>query len=131
MLTITKEFHFHSAHQLLVKDLSPEENFEIFGKCYYLHGHTYQLKVSVAGELDRTGMIINFTALKTIITEKIIDRYDHRFLNDFEEYQNIPTTVENVILHIHKVLKSELASIDLKLISVTLYETPTAYATLN
>lgn len=131
MQSITKEFRFDSAHQLLLENLSPEENLKLFGKCCYLHGHSYRLKVTVTGELLESGMIINFHDLKKIVNDKVIDRYDHRFLNEFEEYKNKPTTVENLVLFIHKAIKEQLKDHGISLVSTVLYETPSSYATVE
>ncbi len=131
MLSITKEFLFDAAHQLLLHHKTPEENRKIYGKCYQLHGHTYRLLVSVSGPVDETGMVVNFTDLKKIITQNIIDRYDHRYLNELDEFKNIPTTVENIILQIDKTLKDKFKDLNLVLESLTLYETPTSSATIS
>ena len=105
MLTITREFSFDSAHRLHLKELSEEKNLEIFGKCSRFHGHTYRLQITVTGPVQSTGMIINFTDLKQVVTEKIISRYDHICLNDLEEYRDQPPTAENMVRHIFKKLE--------------------------
>ncbi|OQY04893.1 MAG: 6-carboxytetrahydropterin synthase QueD, partial [Desulfobacteraceae bacterium 4572_123] len=76
MLTITKEFVFSAAHRLCQNKLSFQENRALYGKCCDLHGHTYRLRVSVAGAIDAAGMIIHFADLKKIVTNKIVSRYD-------------------------------------------------------
>lgn len=128
MLTITKEFLFDAAHKLERKDLSPEENKKRYGKCSQFHGHTYKLQVSVSGPVRPDGMIMNFCALKKIVNETFIDRYDHAFLNEMEEYRDIPVTAENMVLHMFKVLAPVLADKQVRLEAVTLYETPTSWA---
>lgn len=131
MLTITKEFVFHAAHRLYLPSLSEEENLSLYGKCSKLHGHTYRLQVSVSGELNEYGMIIDFHDLKKIVTETIIDRYEHSFLNDLEEYQDRVPTVENMVGYIFAVLEDRLQKMQLTLAAVTVYETPTSWATLT
>ena len=109
MLTITKEFQFDAAHRLWSDHLSEEQNFKIYGKCSKLHGHTYRLQVSVSGTVRDDGMILNFTELKTFVQETFLSRYDHAYLNELEEYDNLPVTAENMVSHIYNVLDEELS----------------------
>ncbi len=70
---ITKEFTFETGHALYGYD----------GKCRNVHGHSYKLAVTVIGEPieDRNhvkhGMVIDFSDLKTIVKEEIVDPFDH------------------------------------------------------
>ena len=62
-----------------------------------------------------TGMIIDFDDLSRIVGEKVIQRLDHRFLNDL-----IPlSTAENISSWIWGQLKPELP----QLIQLELFET--------
>src|SRR5262245_23973608 len=50
------------------------------GKCRFLHGHNYQVKVTVDGPIDdQTGMVIDFHDLKEAV-RKALDFYDHAFV---------------------------------------------------
>ena len=131
MLTITKEFRFDAAHRLFLKDLTEQENRETFGKCSQVHGHTYCLKITVTGKVQPSGMILNFADLKQIVEEKIISRYDHSLLNELGEYRDLPTTAENMSLHIFGVLSACLKKHRVCLTEVQLYETPTSWATVS
>ena len=131
MLTITKEFVFNAAHRLYRNDLSPEKNLETYGQCCKLHGHTYRLQVAVTGDVGENGMILDFGLLKRIVNDVIISRYEHVFLNDLEEYRDVPPTVENMLVHIFRVLEKRLNEINILVVSATLYETPTSWATIN
>ncbi len=128
MLTITKEFKFDAAHRLYLKDLTEEENRGIYGKCSCFHGHTYRLQVTVSGKVQPTGMIINFTDLKQLVTDRILSRYDHACLNELAEYSNLPTTAENMVLHIFDDLAACLEKEGITLTRVRLYETPDSWA---
>ena len=72
-IRITKRFSFEAGHALYGYD----------GKCKNLHGHSYKLSVTVIGTpiTDKTnpkfGMVIDFTDLKRIVTEEIVDKFDH------------------------------------------------------
>jgi 6-pyruvoyltetrahydropterin/6-carboxytetrahydropterin synthase len=131
MLTITKEFQFDAAHRLWSNHLSEEENFQTYGKCSKLHGHTYRLQVTVSGPVRDDGMILNYNELKTFVQETLLTRYDHAYLNELEEYENLPVTAENMVIHIYNVLDEELSPKDVLLQSVVLYETPTSWATMT
>lgn len=131
MLTITKEFQFDAAHRLWSDHLSEEQNRQIYGKCSNLHGHAYRLQVTVSGTIRDDGMVLNFTELKSFVQEALLTRYDHAYLNDLKEYDNLPVTAENMVSHIYKVLDEKLSPKDVLLQSVVLYETPTSWATIT
>ncbi len=131
MLTITKEFTFDAAHRLVLHNLSEDENLELYGKCSKFHGHTYRLQVSVSGKIKPDGMIINFTELKRIVKEKILSRYDHSYLNELDEYKEMPPTAEAMCIYIFDELSECLKGHDVSLTEVILYETPTSKATIT
>ena len=70
---ITKQFSFETGHALYGYD----------GKCKNVHGHSYKLSVTVFGRpiSDNTnvkfGMVIDFTDLKKIVKEEIVEVFDH------------------------------------------------------
>ena len=105
VITIKKIFSFDAAHKL------PWHK----GKCQFLHGHTYKLEVYARGELDQNKMVIDFGDLKALVKEVVLDKYDHKFLNDFfGDY----TTAENMVSIILKDLKAK----ENKIIRVILWE---------
>lgn len=70
--SVTRTFAFESSHQL---EWHP-------GKCAKLHGHSYQLSVTVTGTVNSDGIIIDFADLKATVTKHVLDDYDHAHLND-------------------------------------------------
>lgn len=48
-------------------------------KCEHLHGHNWRVGVTVEGEPDERGLVVDFFELKRILG-KICDGYDHRLL---------------------------------------------------
>jgi len=72
-IRITKEFTFETGHALYGYD----------GKCSNIHGHGFKLAVTVIGtpindsNHVKYGMVIDFTDLKKIIKEEIVDPFDH------------------------------------------------------
>lgn len=87
---LTKVFHFEAAHDL------PGHR----GKCARLHGHSYKLEVTLRGPIKETlhesdsGMVMDFEELSTLVRSSIIERLDHRYLN---EVVSIRTTAENLV----------------------------------
>jgi 6-pyruvoyltetrahydropterin/6-carboxytetrahydropterin synthase len=69
---VTRMFSFEAAHKLEWHQ----------GACRNLHGHSYRLEVSVAGELDANGIVIDFADLAEVVRREVIDRFDHTYLND-------------------------------------------------
>ena len=128
---ITRRACFSSSHRYWLPEKSPEENLSLFGKCSIApgHGHNYELIVSMGGELDSDGMVLNLSDVKHSIKDKVTGQLDFRFLNDvwpeFNIYNQdgiLPTT-EALVQVIWNRLKN-----DLPLTSLRLYESPTLWA---
>jgi len=118
-MEITKIFEFDAAHRL------PDYN----GKCANLHGHRWKLEVTIEGEVDKkTGMIMDFGELKTIVNETILNHLDHNYLNDLEGLKN--PTAENIIREIWNGLSYHIKK-PLKIAELKLWETPTNCITLR
>jgi len=72
-IRITKKFSFETGHALYGYD----------GECKNVHGHSYKLSVTVIGSPIENrndvkfGMVIDFTDLKKIVKEEIVDQFDH------------------------------------------------------
>lgn len=72
-IRITKLFSFETGHALYGYD----------GKCKNVHGHSYKLSVTVFGKpiADtnhvKYGMVIDFSDLKHIVKEEIVNVFDH------------------------------------------------------
>jgi 6-pyruvoyltetrahydropterin/6-carboxytetrahydropterin synthase len=120
---VSKEFTFDSAHHLHCYD----------GKCMNLHGHTYKLQVIMRGQTDHRGIVIDFADIKRMTKERIIDRLDHKYLNEVLPPMN--TTAENMVVWIfeelHQALSEEEGFSHVKLEEVRLWETPTSYASVT
>jgi len=81
-----KDFTFDAAHSL---PHAPAGH-----KCARLHGHTYNVTVTLSGPVDdRFGWIMDFGELKALVSP-VIDQLDHRHLNELPDLAN-PTS-ENV-----------------------------------
>jgi len=139
-IRITKLFSFETGHALYGYD----------GKCRNVHGHSYKLSVTVFGSpiSDTThvkhGMVIDFSDLKKIVKEEIVDVFDHatvfnkntphvelaKELKDrghnvlLVAYQ--PTS-EMMVIDFAEKIKKRLPG-DIQLHSLRLQETETSYA---
>ena len=139
-IRITKQFSFETGHALYGYD----------GKCKNVHGHSYKLSVTVIGEpiSDSTnvkfGMVIDFSDLKKIVREEIVDVFDHatvfnqntphvELANELKnrghhvilvEYQ--PTS-ENMVIDFAKKIKDRLPQ-SIELHSLKLQETESSFA---
>jgi 6-pyruvoyltetrahydropterin/6-carboxytetrahydropterin synthase len=123
---VTCEFTFEASHQLRRDDWSDAENEAVFGNCVRLHGHSYRLLVTVRGPIDEgTGMVVNFRDVKQAVDSKVIDRLDHRHVNDV---LGELATAENVCYWIGKTLAPVFGT---SLYRIELWETRNAFAALG
>lgn len=131
MLSITKKFRFEAAHAILNYD----------GLCKNIHGHSYELLVTVSGPKDKnTQMVMDFKLLKKIVEEEFLHMADHAlFLNkhhpratELDTYQGKKfmmdgePTAENIIETIAALTRNKLPA-GIKLKKLRLYETESSY----
>ena len=138
-IRITKIFKFETAHSLPGYD----------GLCKNIHGHSYELQVTVAGypkkdiSHPKTGMVMDFGDLKKIVRQIIIDKFDHSLVlrSDVPEslvkeleklYEKIilvdyQPTSELMLADFAEKIKSQLPE-NVELKHLLLRETVTSYA---
>jgi len=134
MLTVTRTVYFCAAHRLYNATWSDNQNFEVYGKCSNIggHGHNYTLKVSVLGNFDEeTGMIINVTKLRDILKNEIVKKYDHKNLNEVDDFKNTVPTMEVIALKISKNLEKPFLNEGIKLVKLELSESEKNTVTLK
>jgi len=124
-VAVYRKEHFNAAHRLHNPDWDDQKNQLVFGKCNNpnYHGHNYELIVKVVGLPDpKTGYVIDMKTLSDIIKNEIIERFDHRNLNeDCPEFEDINPTAENIVIVIYNILRKV---IDQALaLQIKLYET--------
>ena len=139
-IRITKQFNFETGHALYGYD----------GKCKNVHGHSYKLSVTVIGQpiTDannvKFGMVIDFSDLKKIVKEEIVDVFDHATVFN----QNTPhvelakelkdrghhvilvdyqPTSEMMVIDFAEKIKARLPE-NINLFSLKLQETETSFA---
>lgn len=131
MVFLTRRYRFSAGHRLHNDALSAEENRRIYGKCNNPngHGHNYLLEVTVGGSVDSaTGFIFDLPSLDGIVTERVLDKLDHKNLNlDVDNFREQVPTTENLCREIYNLLREPLenagAERGLKLDRVRLEET--------
>jgi 6-pyruvoyltetrahydropterin/6-carboxytetrahydropterin synthase len=139
-IRITKEFTFETGHALYGHD----------GKCKNIHGHSYKLSVTVLGNPvsdsndPKFGMIMDFSDLKKIVNEEIVDRFDHATIFNkntphIDLANNLKSLGHNVVLVDYQPtsemlvtdfadkIKNRLPK-NIKLFSLKLRETASCYA---
>ena len=116
--SLTVKDHFDAAHALIGYP----------GECRRLHGHTWDIEVSISGtELDEVGIVYDFKDLKTDLAS-ILSDYDHVYLNEVPPFDSINATAENLARIIFERLETLLPEqIDLEEVSV--WESPIAKLT--
>jgi len=138
-IRVTKRFHFEMAHAL----------FQYDGLCKNIHGHSYNLEVTLIGESKtepghpKDGMVLDFGDLKEIVKTNIVDRFDHSLMVNslFSDSQieilkkttdriivvDFQPTSENIVADIAKILQ-QLMPAGVSLFSIRLFETVTSFA---
>lgn len=139
-IRITKQFSFETGHALYGYD----------GKCKNVHGHSYKLSVTVIGEpiADRSnvkfGMVIDFSDLKKIVREEVVDVFDHatvfnqttphvELAKELEErghhviLVDYQPTSENLVLDFAEKIRARLPE-NIDLYALRLQETDSSYA---
>jgi len=99
-MIVTSRLTFSAAHRLNNPARDEEWNRRTYDKCDNAngHGHNYIIMVSVKGPVDpETGMVIDLKRLKDIVRREVIDRVDHRNLNeDVDFLRGVIPTAENL-----------------------------------
>ena len=66
-------------------------------KCHRLHGHRYQIRLEVAGEVGEMGWIIDYADVKAL-ADPVILGLDHQPLNELPNLDN--PTCENIVSYL-------------------------------
>lgn len=74
-------------------------------KCGRMHGHRYEIRLEIGGDVDPVaGWIIDYAEVKEVF-DPIIMGLDHRCLNDIQGLEN--PTCENIVLYLQRSLRHE------------------------
>lgn len=75
-MQITRRLEFDAGHRI------PNHN----SQCKHLHGHRYTIDITLEGDVITTegvseqGMVMDFSDVKRIAKEQVVDAWDHAFL---------------------------------------------------
>ncbi len=75
-MLITRRLEFDAGHRI------PTHN----SQCKHLHGHRYAIEITLSGDIITTegiseqGMVMDFSDVKHIAKEHLVDAWDHAFL---------------------------------------------------
>ena len=122
-------------------------------QCRNLHGHRYAIEITLSGDIitqdnvSESGMVMDFSDVKRIARESLVDVWDHaflvykgdtevlNFLNTLANHKTVvfPTvpTAENMAAEAFNILKNQYKDTygnHLTLERVRLYETPNNWA---
>lgn len=111
--------HFAAAHRLKM----------VAKKCENMHGHNWKIEVCVGSKrLNNIGIIIDFGEIKKYVAE-ITAKLDHCVLNELDCFRNNNPSSENIALYIAKELQAIIKDNDVRVTSVTAWESEDACAT--
>lgn len=99
-MIVSARLDFSAAHRLHNPARDAAWNRQTYDKCDNPagHGHNYVIQVSVRGTINpETGMVIDLKKLKDIVRREVVDRVDHRNLNeDVDFLRGVVPTAENL-----------------------------------
>ena len=127
MPQITKQYKFCAAHKYWNDNWSPDKNKKIFDDDIKIHGHNYDLYVTIKGPIDEeSGFIINLLDLNKIVRDKVIKPLDHSMIHEHPWFHGKQPSTENLVLFIWKEVSSEIQD-PAKLYCIKLRETGTIF----
>jgi len=110
VVRITRAIEFSASLRYRLPGISEAENRRRFGARAARHGHNYRLEVTLRGEPDPvTGMVRDLKDLQEVLDREIMQRFDHRDLNDDTPFfEKLPPTPENLVRRIRELLAPAL-----------------------
>ena len=142
-MQITRRLEFDAGHRI------PNHN----SQCKHLHGHRYAIEITLSGEVisaegvSEQGMVMDFSEVKNIARERLVDEWDHaflvyrgdravlEFLHTLPGHKTVvldaPPTAENLAATAFRLLDGAYRDVygnHLRLERVRIYETPNNWA---
>lgn len=112
---LTVKGHFDAAHSLVGYP----------GECRELHGHTWDVEVTVRGSrLDSVGIVYDFKTLKADLGA-VLEPLDHAHLNEVEPFDTLNPTAENLARYICECLEGRVGQ-GVSVVEVAVWESPIA-----
>jgi 6-pyruvoyltetrahydropterin/6-carboxytetrahydropterin synthase len=123
---INRRAQFSASHRYWLSTLSEAENLEQFGACANFpgHGHNYVIFVSMFGEIDQSGMVLNLSEVKHVIAKEVTSQLNFSYLNTaWKEFEHSLPTTENLARIIWQKLQPYLP-----LVNIQVFESPELWA---
>tara|TARA_Y100001936_G_C15966445_1_gene608597 strand:+ start:740 stop:1144 length:405 start_codon:yes stop_codon:yes gene_type:complete len=127
MPQITKQYKFCAAHKYWNDEWDDDKNRDVFHDDVRLHGHNYDLYITVKGPIDQgSGFIINLKDLNKIVEKEVISELDHSLIQDNKWFEGKQPSTENLVLFIWNQIVGHIEA-PAKLHCVKLRETGTIF----
>ncbi|MFH1051970.1 MAG: 6-carboxytetrahydropterin synthase [bacterium] len=134
---IAKDFYWEMSHRLPFHK----------GPCRNIHGHSYKIRVELAGNTDSSGIVMDYYDLKVLMMP-LIEKLDHAFVADADDKIMIDflkensmkyhilektTTAENLAEYIFDEVKSVIKNkyTNISGLTIRLFETDDVYAEVS
>jgi 6-pyruvoyltetrahydropterin/6-carboxytetrahydropterin synthase len=130
--SLTRTVAFRAMHRFYRPEWSDSRNREAFGSLADPPGHThdYQCAVTVGGQIDGTGMIVDLTLLDRILAEEVLTPLGGKHLNldlSVFAYGRTLPTCEAIAAYLFPRIAARLPA-GVVLERVRISEDPTLYA---
>tara|TARA_B100000287_G_C20584690_1_gene761757 strand:+ start:125 stop:529 length:405 start_codon:yes stop_codon:yes gene_type:complete len=127
MPQITKQYKFCAAHKYWNDEWDDDKNRDVFHDDVKLHGHNYDLYITVKGPINQdSGFIINLKDLNKIVEKEVISELDHSLIQDNKWFEGKQPSTENLVLFIWNQIVDRI-EVPAKLHCVKLRETGTIF----
>ena len=134
-LTLRRRVAFSAAHAYWLPGLSESENRALFGRWAspWGHGHNYVVEAALAGDVSpRDGMVVNITAVDAVLKREIVEALGDKHLSyEVPHFQSIVPTLENIAAFAAARFTAAFDDPAARLTRLTVWETPTLWATLD
>jgi len=127
MPQITKQYKFCAAHKYWNEKWDEEKNIEVFDNDVRLHGHNYDLYVTIKGPINSdSGFVVDLKYLNKIVNKKVLDILDHSLIQDNEWFTGKQPSTENLVVYIWNQISPEISP-PARLFCIKLRETGTIF----
>jgi 6-pyruvoyltetrahydropterin/6-carboxytetrahydropterin synthase len=106
---LSRRYRLSASHRLHSPAYTEAKNQDIYGKCNnpHGHGHNYIVEVTFSGAVDpATGMVANLADVDGFMHREIVDRFDHKNLNQQAVFEHLVPTTENLCREIHRIISA-------------------------
>ena len=132
MVTIIRQYTFCASHRLAVAGCTDAENHALYGKCSNPNGHGHNYEVEVAMQVPLDVDAIDARRLDQIVDSTLIDRFDHKHLNeDLSDFKDLTASVENITARCSELLEGPISEAGGQLRWVTVWETARTACTIE